>query len=134
MPEYVVSRVAEALNRRKKALNGSRVLVVGVSYKANIDDVRESPSLDVMRLLKRARRRGRLPRPLRQRATTPRSCTPKSESVELTPKALAACDCAVIITGHEGVDYQALLAPRARRGRHAQRVQRAWQSDKIVRL
>jgi UDP-N-acetyl-D-glucosamine dehydrogenase len=52
MPEYVVKRVAEALNAARKALNGSRVLVLGLAYKANVDDDRESPSYRLMQLLK----------------------------------------------------------------------------------
>lgn len=52
MPEYTVSRAAEVLNKQKKALNGSRVLVLGVAYKNNIDDYRESPALDVIDILK----------------------------------------------------------------------------------
>ena len=53
MPQYVVGRVAEALNARRKALNGSRVLVLGLAYKANVDDDRESPSYHLMDLLKK---------------------------------------------------------------------------------
>ena len=51
MPHYVVDKVAEALNTRRKAINGSNVLVAGVAYKRDIDDMRESPALDVMGLL-----------------------------------------------------------------------------------
>jgi UDP-N-acetyl-D-glucosamine dehydrogenase len=51
MPAYVVEKVAQALNDERKPVNGSRVLVVGVAYKPDIDDIRESPALDVMRLL-----------------------------------------------------------------------------------
>jgi UDP-N-acetyl-D-glucosamine dehydrogenase len=51
MPAYVVEKVAQALNEERKPVNGSRVLVVGVAYKPDIDDIRESPALDVMRLL-----------------------------------------------------------------------------------
>jgi UDP-N-acetyl-D-glucosamine dehydrogenase len=51
MPAYVVEKVADALNDERKAVNGSRVLILGVAYKRDIDDVRESPALDVMRLL-----------------------------------------------------------------------------------
>ena len=52
MPEHVVTRVSEALNTVKKPLNGSRVLVIGLAYKANVDDDRESPSYVLMELLK----------------------------------------------------------------------------------
>ena len=108
MPEYVVARVGEALNRRKKAVNGSRVLVVGVSYKANIDDIRESPALDVMRLLKRHGAEvvyhDRFANP-----DDPELEHAEASAIDINPKTLATVDCAVIITGHEGVDYQALL-------------------------
>jgi UDP-N-acetyl-D-glucosamine dehydrogenase len=52
MPEYVVNKVSDALNRRRKAINGSRVLIVGLAYKPNVDDERESPSYVLMDLLK----------------------------------------------------------------------------------
>ena len=51
MPHYVVDKVVDALNTRRKAVNGSRMLVAGVAYKRDIDDMRESPALDVMHLL-----------------------------------------------------------------------------------
>ena len=51
MPHYTVDRVGEALNRFRKAINGSKVLVLGVAYKKNISDVRESPALDILHLL-----------------------------------------------------------------------------------
>ena len=56
MPDFVVEKVAHALNDDRKAVNGSRVLVLGVAYKRDIDDMRESPALDVIRLLEAARR------------------------------------------------------------------------------
>jgi UDP-N-acetyl-D-glucosamine dehydrogenase len=52
MPQYVVRRVAERLNREKKALNGSKVLVLGLAYKANVDDMRESPAFKLFDLLR----------------------------------------------------------------------------------
>src|SRR5438552_5600727 len=51
MPAFVVEKVSHALNEDRKPVNGSRILVIGVAYKRDIDDVRESPALDVMRLL-----------------------------------------------------------------------------------
>ena len=62
MPEYVCERVADALNDREKSVKGSRILVLGVTYKRDIDDVRESPALDILRLLESAGRARRLPR------------------------------------------------------------------------
>ena len=60
MPRYVVGRVMEALNSRRKALNGSRVLLIGLAYKPNVDDPRESPTFVLMDLLKAARGRSGL--------------------------------------------------------------------------
>ncbi len=57
MPRYAVSKVQDALNQYKKALNGSDILVLGVAYKADIDDLRESPALDIIHLLVRKVRR-----------------------------------------------------------------------------
>jgi UDP-N-acetyl-D-glucosamine dehydrogenase len=132
MPEYVVGRVAEALNRRRKPLNGSRVMVVGVSYKANIDDVRESPALDVIRLL---RRHGAevVYHDRRANAADPELVRANVPAVELTPETIAASDCAVIVTGHDGVDYGMLLEhiPVVVDTRN---VYNGVQSDKIVRL
>jgi UDP-N-acetyl-D-glucosamine dehydrogenase len=108
MPEYVVGRVVEALNRRKRALNGSRVMVLGVSYKANIDDVRESPALDVMRLL----RKHGADVVYHDRWANQRDheiVEANVPAVDLTPETIRACDAAVIVTGHEGVDYGMLL-------------------------
>ena len=51
MPHFVVDKIADALNRHQKSINGSTVLVLGIAYKRDIDDMRESPALDVMALL-----------------------------------------------------------------------------------
>src|SRR5690554_7889766 len=52
MPEYVVNKVMEALNDRSKSIKGSKILVLGIAYKKNVDDMRESPSVDVMELIR----------------------------------------------------------------------------------
>jgi UDP-N-acetyl-D-glucosamine dehydrogenase len=132
MPEYVVSRVTEALNRRRKALNGARVLVVGVSYKANIDDIRESPSLDIMRLLARHGAQVFYHDTFAD-ANDPELKHVEARAVDLSAQTVSGCDCAVVVTGHDGVDYQALLAniPVLVDTRN---VYAGVQSDKIVRL
>ena len=66
MPEYVCERVADALNDREKSVKGSRILVLGVTYKRDVDDVRESPALDILRILES--------RGAPRRATTTRTC------------------------------------------------------------
>ena len=65
MPLFWVRKLADALNERGKSVKGSKVLVLGVAYKKDIDDLRESPALDIMRLLEEQRRR--------RRATTTRT-------------------------------------------------------------
>jgi UDP-N-acetyl-D-glucosamine dehydrogenase len=110
MPDHVAKRVAEALNAARKPMRGSRVLLLGVAYKADIDDVRESPSLALIEILEREgadvdfadpyvpsiRHRGRL-----------------KKSRPLTAATLRSADCVVIATAHKIVDY-ALVARHAR--------------------
>jgi UDP-N-acetyl-D-glucosamine dehydrogenase len=132
MPEYVVARVVDALNQKKRALNGSRVLVMGVSYKANIDDVRESPAIDVMRLLRRHGADVVYHDPWAN-ADDHELVESHVPAVELTPKVVSGCDCAVVVTGHDKVDYKLLLdhIPVVVDTRN---VYAGVQSDKIVRL
>ena len=110
MPHFVVDKIAEALNRDRKALNGSTVLILGLAYKRDIDDIRESPSLDVMTVL---RERG-----ARVIYTDPHVPQLQARawhggedltSQPLTPASIAAADCVAILTEHRGVDYQMVL-------------------------
>jgi UDP-N-acetyl-D-glucosamine dehydrogenase len=106
MPHYVVKKIAEMLNANRKAVNGARILVLGVAYKRDIDDVRESPGLDVMKLL---REKGadivysdpHVPFLTAEQWNGPHAL----ESLTLDREALEACDCAVIITDHRAFDY-----------------------------
>ena len=68
MPVFVVDQIRDALNRNRKAVNGAKVLVLGVAYKRDIEDVRESPALDVIRLLEADGARGLVSRSVRARA------------------------------------------------------------------
>jgi UDP-N-acetyl-D-glucosamine dehydrogenase len=106
MPAYVVEKVAHALNVDRKAVNGSRVLVLGVAYKRDIDDMRESPALDVMRLLEEQGADVCYHDPL---IASFREGDRELHSVPLTKKEVEAADCIVIITDHRGVDYQLLM-------------------------
>ncbi len=76
MPDYVVSRVASALNDAGKPVKGSRILGIGVAFKAGVDDLRESPSLGVIERLGEARRDRQLPRPVRPRGGDRRRTRP----------------------------------------------------------
>jgi UDP-N-acetyl-D-glucosamine dehydrogenase len=110
MPEFWVGKVVDALNEQGKAVRGSRVMLIGVAYKKNIDDIRESPALDVIRLL-------------HQRGADvsyhdPHVAVVKEDgialnSVALTAETLNQSDCVIIVTDHAAIDYK-LLARHAR--------------------
>jgi UDP-N-acetyl-D-glucosamine dehydrogenase len=107
MPRYVVEKVQDALNARRQALNGARVLVLGVTYKPDIDDVRESPALDVIGLLEQKGALVYWHDPIiPQLRIEDRVLDP----VELTAELLTATDCVVITTDHSSYDYGWLAA------------------------
>jgi UDP-N-acetyl-D-glucosamine dehydrogenase len=103
MPEVVVDKVALALNDRSKAVRGSRVLVLGVAYKRDIDDMRESPALDVIRLLEQ---RGAAVQYHDPHVARFREDDHEHISVDLTDEVLDRADAVVIVTDHRAVDYQ----------------------------
>ena len=106
MPDYVVEKVAWALNEERKAVRGSRALVLGVAYKRNIDDMRESPALDVIRLLEE---RGAEVVYHDPHVTHFRDDGREMVSVALTPAELRKADVVVIVTDHASVDYQSVV-------------------------
>jgi UDP-N-acetyl-D-glucosamine dehydrogenase len=103
MPMFWVRKLAEALNGQGKAVRGASVLVRGVAYKRDIEDIRESPALDIIRLLE-----GQGARVTYYDPHVPRFREDGQEfrSVELTPALVAAADCVMIVTDHTSVDYQ----------------------------
>src|SRR5437667_12105193 len=106
MPAHVVDLVAESLNRRGRAVRGSRVLVLGVAYKADIDDIRESPSLDILQTL--------LERGAHVEYSDPYVPTldfagRKLRSVSLTATNLKRFDCVVIATAHRSIPFATVL-------------------------
>jgi UDP-N-acetyl-D-glucosamine dehydrogenase len=104
MPHYVVHQTLEAMNLRGKALQGARVLVLGLAYKKDVDDTRESPAFKVIELLEE---RGALVDyndPYIPKAPLTRKYKLDKESVELTPENLSAYDCVMIITDHSVYD------------------------------
>ncbi|HEY4216966.1 MAG TPA: nucleotide sugar dehydrogenase [Gemmatimonadaceae bacterium] len=106
MPAYVVDKVAHALNGERKAVNGSRVLVLGVAYKRDIDDVRESPALDVIRLLEEQGAEVQFHDPF---IPCIREEGHLREGVELSAALLERSDAVVIVTDHKAVDYQFVM-------------------------
>ena len=103
MPEFWVRKLSEALNSQGKAVQGASVLVLGVAYKRDIEDIRESPALDIIRLLE-----GQGARVSYFDPHVPRFREDGREfrSVELTPERVAAVDCVMVVTDHTSVDYR----------------------------
>ncbi|PWH15400.1 MAG: UDP-N-acetyl-D-glucosamine dehydrogenase [Ardenticatenia bacterium] len=107
MPYYVVEKIAAALNARRQAVNGARILVLGVAYKRNVGDVRESPALEIINLLVE---RGAdisyhdpyVPRLQYDGGTL--------DSVALDSQVLSNADCVVIVTDHSGIDWQLVVS------------------------
>jgi UDP-N-acetyl-D-glucosamine dehydrogenase len=106
MPEYAVARIAELLNEGKKALNGSRILVLGTAYKPGSSDFRESPSVDVMDLLLKARAQVSYHDPF---VPSLEVGGRRFSSAPLTKAALKAADCVAILTAHREIDYRGVL-------------------------
>jgi len=129
MPEFTVEKIQNALNDHGKALNGSRVHVLGVAYKADLDDVRESPALDIIHLLNR-------------RHATVTYSDPHVPVVHVdglalcaqpTLPAVADADCVVIVTNHAAFDYDAVVA-NAKLIIDTRNALRWAKSPKIIRL
>ncbi len=110
MPEYWVARVVDRLNEQGKAARGSVVLVIGVAYKKDIGDIRESPALDVIRLLAQ---HGAAVRYHDPHVPQLRDDGIDLQSVPLSADTLATADCTIIVTDHSSVDY-GLVARHAR--------------------
>ncbi len=108
MPEYVVGKVTKALNDRFKALNGSRLLVLGIAYKKNVDDMRESPAVEVMELLRSTGAEVAYSDPHVPVFPKMREHHFDLASVALTPQAVASYDAVVLTTDHAKFDYEML--------------------------
>jgi UDP-N-acetyl-D-glucosamine dehydrogenase len=130
MPHYTVEKVAEALNRNRKAVNGAKVLVLGVAYKKDISDVRESPALDILQLL--AKRGAHLS-----------YCDPYVDEVREAGMTLVAtpfsaatlrkADCVVIVTNHAAFDYK-MVASEAKAIVDTRNALRGHNGRKIIKL
>ena len=110
MPRYVVSRIMEALNDQQKSLKGSKVLVLGLAYKKDIDDVRESPSIELIELLGEKGAKVDYNDPYIPKTHRQRQHDLKMTSKKLTPKVVAGYDVVVVSTDHSEYDYDWLVA------------------------
>ena len=129
MPEFVVEKIQNALNEATKSVRGSKVHILGVAYKRDIDDVRESPALDIMMLLDRL-------------GAHVSYSDPYVESVRLSDHVLhsqdmlpsvGAADCVVIVTDHTGLDYASVIES-SRVIVDTRNALKGFRSAKIVRL
>jgi UDP-N-acetyl-D-glucosamine dehydrogenase len=106
MPHHVADKVSDALNSHAKSVKGSKILVLGIAYKRDIDDIRESPALDVMAVLQQKGGHLTYHDPFAPHlAAREWPGAVDMTSVPLTDAALADADCVVIITDHKGFDY-----------------------------
>ena len=110
MPEWVVNKVAEALNQHKKAINGSRILVLGLAYKKNIDDTRESPAVEIMQQLQDKGALIDYSDPYVPSFPNKRDYHFDLTSVELTKESIQSYDCVVLATDHDDFDYHSLTS------------------------
>jgi UDP-N-acetyl-D-glucosamine dehydrogenase len=106
MPQYVVNRVAEALNDQGKPIKGSRICVLGIAYKKNVDDPRESPALEILELLKKRGAFLSYNDPYIPVIPPMRHHKIRLESETLTEQLLAAQDCVLIVTDHSAYNYE----------------------------
>lgn len=130
MPDHVVNKVTDALNGAAKPVNGSKILILGVAYKANVGDVRESPALDVIHLLE-------------SRGSTVCYHDPfvsdldvsqvPAKRVELTAEVVREADCVIVITDHDGYDWS-WISKNAQLIVDTRNVIKGQPNDHIVRL
>ena len=110
MPEYVFGKLVKALNDKGRSVHGSRVLVLGIAYKKNVDDMRESPSVEIMELIRAAGGDLAYSDPHVPVFPKMRSHSFDLSSVELTAKTLAKYDAVVLATDHDKFDYDMIRA------------------------
>jgi UDP-N-acetyl-D-glucosamine dehydrogenase len=106
MPEYVVEKTAEALNDEKKSVNGASIIIIGLAYKADVDDTRETPAAEIIDLFTRRGAKVSYHDPHVPRFPRMRNYGFEMNSVPLDESTLTAADCVVIVTNHQAIDWQ----------------------------
>lgn len=109
MPNYVITKVMEALNSHGKAVRNARILILGLAYKKNVDDVRESPSFILLKKLTAMGAHTDYSDPHVPTIPSMRAHRISKDSVTLTPETLATYDCAVVATDHDRFDWDMIL-------------------------
>jgi UDP-N-acetyl-D-glucosamine dehydrogenase len=108
MPEWVVEKISDALNEREKPIRGSRILVLGIAYKKNVDDMRESPSVELMTMLQAKGAEIAYSDPHVPTFPKMRRYSFDLKSVELTPATVAGYDLVLLATDHDRFDYDTI--------------------------
>jgi UDP-N-acetyl-D-glucosamine dehydrogenase len=107
MPAFMINRVTDALNERRKSLNGSKLLALGITYKRDVSDLRESPALEVMQGLQE---KGALVYYSDPYITSAQINGRLMRSITLSPEVLRSMDCAVLLTDHSSFNYGMIAA------------------------
>lgn len=129
MPQHVVKKIQDALNDRGKTVRGSRIHLVGVAYKKNVSDVRESPAVDIAALLRGLGAEISFSDPLVETLAVEGAALERQSLPDAADKA----DCCVIVTDHDGVDYAA-LAETAQLVVDTRNALKGVEDERIVRL
>ncbi len=106
MPDYVISKVMDALNTKGKSVNGSKILILGIAYKKNVDDMRESPSVELMEKLKGKGAQISYSDPHVPKFPKLRNYKFDLDSIELTPETISKFDCVLVATDHDKFDWE----------------------------
>jgi UDP-N-acetyl-D-glucosamine dehydrogenase len=137
MPDYVVSKVMDALNEKEKSLKGSKVLILGVAYKKDVDDTRESPALAIMKILENKGAKVLYNDPHIPRISGLRAYDYNITSAELTEELLKEMDAVLILTNHSVYNYE-WIAEKSNLiidSRNATKnTKKIWNKNKIVKV
>lgn len=130
MPRFVLSKIAFLLNKKRKSLNGANILLLGIAYKSNVNDLRESPALEIYRLLMGEKAKVDYFDPM---IASFEEGGKKIRSIKLKPERIRKYDCIVVTTAHDNVDYD-LVLKNAKLIFDARNVYKGVKSNKINRL
>lgn len=131
MPHWVVNKVASALNEHERPIKNSRILVLGIAYKRDVDDMRESPSIEILELLQKKGAKVEYSDPYVSVFPAMRAHHFDLHSVALTPETISRYDCVVLATAHQSFDY-ALIAQHAKLIVDTRAAFRAFKQNNIV--
>ncbi len=106
MPGYVVARTGEALNERGKAIRGSRILICGIAYKPNVDDIRETPAAEIIRQLAELGANVSYHDPHVPQFPSMRKYQFKMENIDLNEDTVRSADCVIVVTDHDAIDWE----------------------------